>query len=93
MGKTKAVKKAAAKTEDGAEHPLLSEFAADVPHEAAGGEYSFNVRDRWFGQPTDLADGWHQAGEDWHIRIEGGLPVDALHKDHPTAQLMDFLFS
>lgn len=76
-----------------AEHPFLSEFAADLPHEAAQGEYSFTCRDRWFGQPTDLADGWHKAGEAWHVRIEAGLPVEALRADHPTAQTMDFLFS
>ena len=76
-----------------AEHPFLAEFAADLPHEAAQGEYSFNQRDRWFGQPTDLADGWHQAGEEWHVRIEAGLPIEALRADHPTAQTLDFLFS
>ena len=76
-----------------AEHPFLAEFAADLPHEAAQGEYSFTCRDRWFGQPTDLADGWHQAGEEWHVRIEAGLPVEALRSDHPTAQTMAFLFN
>lgn len=75
------------------EHPFLAEFAADLPHEAAQGEYSFNQRDRWFGQPTDLADGWHMAGAEWMVRIEAGVPIEALRADHPTAQTLDFLFS
>lgn len=90
MGKTKAKRAAPAQTEDQAEHPLLSDFAADVPHEAASGEYSFNCRDRWFGQPTDLGDGWHPAGDDWMIRVEGGLPQEALREDHPRALAVDY---
>lgn len=95
MGKKRQAAPAAAKpaAQPPAEHPFLAEFAADLPHEAAQGEYSFNQRDRWFGQPTDLADGWHKAGAEWYVRIEAGLPIEALRADHPTAQTLDFLFS
>ncbi len=67
---------------------FLDDFVADVPHEAHGGEYSFNGRDRWHGQPTGLDDGWHVAGEDWFLRVEDGLPAEALRRDHPRFAAM-----
>ena len=84
MGKTKTPAGKPA-----AEHPLLEEFASDVPHEATAGEYAFCIRDRWHGQPTDLADGWHPAGSDWYIRVEGGLPQEALRSEHPRSAALD----
>lgn len=63
-------------------HPMLADFAENPPAEAAQGYYSFTCRDRWHGVETGLEDGTYAAGE-WEIVISGGLPIDAVRRDHP----------
>jgi hypothetical protein len=59
---------------------LLDHFAADTPHEAQSGLYSFCLRDQWYGKKIGVYDGWYSKGE-WAVCIAGGMPADAVRSD------------
>ncbi len=79
--KAAAEKAAAEKALRDKARAFLSEFCADLPQEAAGGLYSFNLRDRWHGRRLGLFDGWYRMGE-WAVQIKGGMPFAAARCDN-----------